>query len=110
MGRHTSTAASDVQGMTLTPRVFAGILGAIAILAAVAFFTSPVSSTAAAIWGCGSITSPKEQITDIQSAACDNAYDSRKAWTIPVGLGGVVLLAGAVFIRPGRPVGSADQS
>jgi hypothetical protein len=94
--------------MTLTPRVFAGILGAIAIVTAIAFFTSPVS-TASAIWGCGSITSPKEQVTELQSAACDNAYDARKAWTIPVGLGGVVLLAGAVFIRSSRPVGSADQ-
>lgn len=98
--RHAQTRPGDTTGMS--PRMFAGVLGAVAIIVAIVFLTSPQDPEGSTLVSCGSVMSPREQVTGQFTAACQEAHSDRKAWTIPLGVAGVVVAAGAAAIRPKR--------
>lgn len=98
--RHATQPATDTQGMS--PRAFAGILGAIAVIVAMAFMTTPVHVDGQ-LGSCGTVISPDDQYSPIATVLCDEAVGDQRAWTIPVGVAGLVLVAGALVIRPRRP-------
>jgi predicted cobalt transporter CbtA len=92
----------------MTPRAFAGVLGAIAIIVAIAFLTTPVSLDDDAIHRCGTVLSPTEdQYSDSAAAACEDAVGDRRAWTVPVGIAGLVVVAGALVVKPRRAAGDS---
>ena len=103
MGRHAIQPASDTTGMSI--RVLVGALGVIAILTAIAFFMTPQSPIGGPLFGCGTILSPKEQMEVWESAACGNAFNALKTWTISLAFAGVVAFVGAIAIRPTQPAG-----
>jgi hypothetical protein len=84
----------------MSPRVLAGALGIIAILTAIAFLTTPTSPPGMSIIGCGTPMSPRAQSDTEQAVLCEDSHDDRKAWTIPLGAAGVLVLVGSLVIRP----------
>jgi hypothetical protein len=89
----------------MNPRVLVGVIGVIAIVTAIAFFMTPQSPSGAPLFGCGTILSPKEQMEVWENAACQNAFNELKTWTIPLAFAGLVALGGAIAIKPRRPTG-----
>lgn len=52
---------------------------------------------------CGTAFAANNNLGDIgRQQSCDSAIGSRRAWTIPLGVAGLVGLAGAAFINPTR--------
>ena len=52
---------------------------------------------------CGTGFASDSNLGDIdRQQSCDSAVGSRRAWTIPLGVAGLVGLAGAAFISPTR--------
>lgn len=100
----------------MTPRQFAAIMGALLLLAGVAVLAIvPVSGDyIAPLFGEQSVNCGTALVSDVDRysgeplAACRDSMSTRRAWGWPVFLVGVVVLAGAVFVRV-APAGRAEE-
>jgi hypothetical protein len=89
---------------------FGALLGGVAVIVALIFLANSVSTEyESGVFGrvttdCGTVFSPDDTKSGPPAEACDDAIGARKAWTLPVGIGGLVVLAAALLIRtPTRP-------
>jgi hypothetical protein len=99
----------------VSPRLFASIIGAIAILAGLIVMGSEINIDAQGEHvNCGTVfnnegdiagVSQDDQLGSIvgpktdRAGACRDAVSSRKIWTIPLAIVGVVVLLGGILIR-----------
>ena len=89
--------------MTVTPRTFAAILGALMALAGIIALSIPITAAYdSGLFGdatvrCGSAFAT-ESLGGDALAACDDAVGDRRAWGWPLLIAGAVALAGAAFI------------
>lgn len=136
MGRHTSTTLRDVQGMTLTPRLFARIVGGLLLLGAVGALALPITiadgpGAGADTVACGdgfkgvsqdaNLRDTGREIADAMypqfadeggtslAEQCASAVSTRRAWGWPVAGLGVIVLAGSfvTFAAPRRAAGES---
>lgn len=110
--RHAQPRSSDTHGMTL--RTFAGIVGAVAIIAAIAALSMHVivdyvgALTDSSV-DCGTALSPDGSYSNAPAAACKEAISDRRGWSWPLGAVGVVVLLGAILARPRSSTKPVDQ-
>lgn len=102
----------------MKPRTFAAIVGALFVLASLigmliqvrAPYDEPnpfnsvygVNLHAVKHSDCGTAFAANSTLGDIgRQQSCESAVSGQRAWTIPLGVAGLVGLAGAAFISPG---------
>lgn len=91
----------------MTLRQFVGLLGAVAALTAVVTMALSVEAEYISLFGlsdvnCGRVLFPADYLDGAARMACDDAVSDRREWTVPLGVVGLVVLAGAVVVKPGR--------
>lgn len=90
--------------MSLSPRVFAAALGALAGLAGLIALVIPLSiRDGLDRVDCGSAISPQGG-SALEELLCEDAVSSRRAWAWPLGIVGAVVLTGAALVARERGV------
>lgn len=103
----------------MTARQFAGLLGVLLAIAGVLALSLPVTADYdAGMFGnqsadCGSALSANDSLGGDPLAECAIAISTRRAWSWPLGIVGLVVLAGTLLIQParaGQPRGMASDT
>ncbi|WP_336156621.1 hypothetical protein [Amycolatopsis sp. VC5-11] len=96
----------------MSPRAFIGVIAAACLIAALIgsvlqvhapdLSITPTASTVAQS-DCGTSLSANDHLGDLlRQTACDSAVGTRRAWTFPLGILGIVGLAGVALVNPQR--------
>jgi hypothetical protein len=99
----------------MSPRLFASIIGVIAILAGLVFMGSEIDISAQGEHvNCGTVFNNEGDIAGVRqddqlgsimgpktdrAGECEDAVSTRKLWTIPLAIVGAVVLLGGILIR-----------
>jgi hypothetical protein len=114
MNRNVAEVSGDTNArkpaMTVTPRVFAAVVGGLILLVGVAalLFVKVSGDYDAGMFGdqsvdCGTaVVADIDMYSDDPLHACEDALGTRRAWGWPVTGVGLVVLAGGLLIRPTR--------
>lgn len=105
--RNTTEISNDPPSMTLSPRLFAGVIGGLlAIAGAIAVMFVPVTASYQTALGitandtCGTtLNANVDQFSGQVLAECEDALGARRAWGWPLTAAGVLVIAGAALVR-----------
>lgn len=95
----------------MSPRAYAGLVGAVLLLAGLIGLVMPVTATAAGTWTgqelaveCGTALAPAADDGDLSTRnferVCGEAISGRRTWTWPLAGVGALVVLGSVVVRP----------
>lgn len=104
---YVSEISNDPPSMTLSPRLFAGIIGGIlALVGVIAVMFVPVTTSYQTALGftandtCGTtLNADVDRFSGQVRAECEDAVGTRRAWGWPLTAAGVLVIAGAALVR-----------
>jgi hypothetical protein len=99
--------------LSLSPRMFIGLLGAAAVVAGLIALLTGVTTSIDALFGpqtvgCGSTVAPNHEFGANVAAACEKALDTRRMWGWPLLIVGGIAASGAVLVRRPASALTAD--